>query len=139
MGLMNEPERKKKGPPFPNSKKFTKEYQPSPEAKSRGQLKLSARLRIQRELETTIEELLKDPSNNLKGISEAVKGLSTDKTIAQAIAGLVIKDAFSYDLHPRDRANLLSILVKTAYGDKVELAGDKENPPEFLVKIIKPE
>ena len=136
---MNEPERKKKGPPFPNSKKFSKEYQPSPEAKSRGQYKLNARLRIQRELETTIEELLKDPSTNNLILTDTVKGMAKDKTVAQAIANLIIRDAFTSDLHPRDRVNLLNTLIKAGYGDKVELSGDKDNPPEFLVKIIKPE
>ena len=65
-----EPRRKN---PIPNNKPFSSTYQPDPKNVSKGLRERNARLVIQRELEATLEEMLKDPMTDTLKLTNFIK------------------------------------------------------------------
>lgn len=107
--------------PIPNNKPFSKDNQPAPELKSKGIRERNARLVIQRELEATLEEMLKDPMTDTLKLTNFIKTMPKHKTIVQAVTGLLMRDMLNPATEGKDRMKLLETLIKSGYGDKVTL------------------
>jgi len=114
------PETRRKNP-IPNNKPFSKDNQPAPELKSKGIRERNARLVIQRELEATLEEMLKDPMTDTLKLTNFIKTMPKHKTIVQAVTGLLMRDMLNPATEGKDRMKLLETLIKSGYGDKVTL------------------
>lgn len=121
--------------PVPNAKQFTSEYQPDPKNVSKGVKEHHARLVIQRELEKTLEEMLNDPMTDAIALTNFIKSMPKHKTIVQAITALLMKDMLNPATPGKDRMKLLETLIKSGYGDKVDITSGGEP----LRVIIEPE
>ena len=121
--------------PIPNNKPFSKDNQPAPELKSKGIQERNARLVIQRELEATLEEMLKDPMTDTLKLTSFIKTMPKHKTIVQAVTGLLMRDMLNPNTDGKDRMKLLETLIKSGYGDKMTVDAKVEVGPTLAEAI----
>lgn len=122
--MTKKPDEVRRKNPIPNAKQFTSEYQPDPANVSKGLRERNARLMIQKELEKTLEEMLLDPMTDTLALTNFIKSMPKEKTIVQAITGMLIKDMSRSDTSGRDRMKLLETLIKAGYGDKFDFTSN---------------
>ena len=109
--------------PATNQKRFTSEYQPSPESKSRGQHKRAAREAIKREFEKNVQEMLEDPTFAVIGLKNLLKSLPPDKMFVEIVMNMLMRDALKNETPARDKLAILTQLSKVVYGDRLEVSG----------------
>jgi hypothetical protein len=103
---------------------FSKDFQPNPESRANGQRTRHARLLIQKQLEQTLEEMLQDPMTDTLALTSFISSMPKDKTIVQAITSMILRDAINPKTKGSEKMKLLETLIKTGYGDKMEISGE---------------
>lgn len=129
------PDKTRRKNPIPNAKQFTSDYQPDPKNVSKGIQERNARLVIQRELEATLEEMLKDPMTDTLKLTSFIKTMPKHKTIVQAVTGLLMRDMLNPNTDGKDRMKLLETLIKSGYGDKMTVDTKVEVGPTLAEAI----
>ena len=129
------PDKTRRKNPIPNAKQFTSDYQPDPKNVSKGIQERNARLVIQRELEATLEEMLKDPMTDTLKLTSFIKTMPKHKTIVQAVTGLLMRDMLNPKTDGKDRMKLLETLIKSGYGDKMTVDAKVEVGPTLAEAI----
>lgn len=124
----------RKNNPIPNNTPFTSESQPSPEAKKRGWAIRNARLRIQKHLEATLEEQLKNPALNKAEIEAMVEMFGKDATMADVIFRVYMRAIVDGKLSPAIKQKLADSLIKMGYGDRVEHTGIDGSPISIIIE-----
>lgn len=116
----HDPNRPRNKAPLPNAKKFTSEYQPSPQAKSEGIRRKSLMEHARQMLESQLQEAEKAGTLDIKTVEALKAEFGGDKVVANILNSVAIRYAVKGD------KGWAEWLRKSAYGDKIEVTGDVE-------------
>lgn len=103
---------------IPNAKKFTSDYQPTPEAKSEGLKRRSLAQAMRATIEATVGEMLDNPAIKSENLLKYIGDFPKELGVADIISAQLLKDIANPSTKPEVRARLLDIYNKIAYGDK---------------------
>jgi hypothetical protein len=114
-------------------------FQPSNRAKSDGQKARNARLRLQKRIETTVGELLSDPTINVSLLETMISNFNESSSIADIIFIRYVHAISDSKTSIKVVKELSESLIKMGYGDKM-VAEEKpsDNSPslaELLAEI----
>lgn len=126
-------ERPRNKAPLPNAKKFTSEYQPSPEAKKAGQQRRSLAQAMKTAIEATVGEMIKNPAVKSENLLKYIGGFPKELGVADIISAQLLKDVANPSTKPEIRAKLLDIYNKIAYGNKIDITTDGEQIKNVIV------
>lgn len=133
MDKKHDQERPRNKAPLPNAKKFTSEYQPSPEAKKAGQQRRSLAQAMKTAIEATVGEMIKNPAVKSENLLKYIGGFPKELGVADIISAQLLKDVANPSTKPEIRAKLLDIYNKIAYGNKIDITTDGEQIKNVIV------
>jgi len=133
MDKEHDQERPRNRAPLPNAKKFTSEYQPSPEAKKAGQQRRSLAQAMKTAIEATVGEMIKNPAVKSENLLKYIGGFPKELGVADIISAQLLKDVANPSTKPEIRAKLLDIYNKIAYGNKIDITTDGEQIKNVIV------
>ena len=120
----------------PNAKKFTSEYQPSPEAKSKGIQERNARLRMRALIESTLDEMLQNPNVRADDVKAIIEGFNKDSTVMDIVFNRYMRALSNPSTPDKTIKELGESLVKLGYGDKLDVTSNDETVNVAMVKFI---
>lgn len=119
--------------PRPNSPVWSKDNQPSPEAKKAGQQRRSLAQAMKTAIEATVGEMIKNPAVKSENLLKYIGGFPKELGVADIISAQLLKDIANPNTKPEIRAKLLDIYNKIAYGNKIDITTDGEQIKNVIV------
>lgn len=90
-------------------------------------------IQMQEEVESTVEEMLKDPSTDVLKIKDYISQFPKDIPMGRIMAKLLNRDIFNPNTKPEVRVRLIEIYNKIAYGNKIDITTDGEQIKNVIV------